>query len=141
MGFTRIPKRDIAIQVEDYLCLRQADDKLRDVRYFKLKYYDDETDEMLMLFIRKDRALASMQMWLLVGLCKEEDWTEDLENEGIIRGWLESKVEYIPKVEDWVELLRVAEEERAMYQNSFEIIGLPKGVESGIKNGGYKRFV
>ena len=116
MGFTRIPKRDIAKEVEGYLGLRQKDDKLSNVKYFKLKYYDDTTGEMLWLFIRKDIVLVSIQAWLLVGLCKEEDWTEDLEHDGVVRGWLKTDIEELVEEDDWVEVLRddQAEQKRIM---------------------------
>ena len=116
MGFARIPKNEIAKEVEGYLGLRQKDDKLSNVKYFKLKYYDDTTGEMLWLFIRKDIVLVSIQTWLLVGLCKEEDWTEDLEHDGVVRGWLKTDIEELVEEDDWVEVLRddQAEQKRIM---------------------------
>ena len=112
MGFARIPKIGIVKQVEEYLGLRQEDDKLNNVKYFKLKYYDNTTGEMLWLFIRKDKVFLSIQTWILVGLCKEEDWTEELENDGVVRGWLKSNVEELSDEEDWVENLRDAQAEK-----------------------------
>ncbi len=106
MGFVRIPKNKIVKEVEEYLDLKQKDDKLRNVYYFKLKYHDEVTDKMLLLFIRKDATFGTMQTWSRVGICREDDWTEELDDDGIIRGWLESKVDELPDEEDWVESLR-----------------------------------
>ena len=120
MGFARIPKNEIVKEVEGYLGLRQKDDKLSNVKYFKLKYHDDTTGEMLWLFIRKDRAFVSIQTWLLVGLCKEVDWTEDLEHDGVVRGWLKTDIEELAEEDDWVETLRDAQAEQNKIMEDYE---------------------
>ena len=78
--------------------------------YIRAKYYDETTDEMLMLFFYKGKAISQMQMWELAGICRADDWSEEMEEDGIIRHWLKSSL--TPKEEtDWVWDLRVREEQ------------------------------
>ena len=79
--------------------------------YIRAKYYDETTDEMLMLFFYKGKTISRMQMWELAGICRADDWSEEMEEDGIIRHWLKSSL--TPKEEtDWVWDLRVREEQR-----------------------------
>lgn len=79
--------------------------------YIRAKYYDETTDEMLMLFFYKGKAIGIMQMWELQGVCRANEWSEELEEDGMIRHWL--KTSLIPNEEtDWVWDLRVREEQR-----------------------------
>lgn len=41
--------------------------------YFRVKYYDEITDRMLMLFFYKGNSFGKMQMWELKGICLAED--------------------------------------------------------------------
>ncbi len=78
--------------------------------YIRAKYYDETTGEMLMLFFYKGKAISQMQMWELAGICRADDWSEEMEEDGIIRHWLKSSL--TPKEEtDWVWDLRVREEQ------------------------------
>ena len=56
--------------------------------YIRAKYYDETTDEMLMLFFYKGKTISRMQMWELAGICRADDWSEEMEEDGIIRHWL-----------------------------------------------------
>lgn len=78
--------------------------------YIRAKYYDEAIDEMLMLFFYKGKAISRMQMWELTGICRADDWSEEMEEDGLIRHWLKSSL--TPKEEtDWVWDLRVREEQ------------------------------
>ena len=79
--------------------------------YIRAKYYDETADEMLMLFFYKGEKIGIMQMWELKGICRADEWSEELEEDGLIRHWLKSSI--TPKEEtDWVWDLRVREEQR-----------------------------
>ena len=79
--------------------------------YIRAKYYDETIDEMLMLFFYKGKDISKMQMWELAGICRADDWSEEMEEDGIIRHWLKSS--FTPREEtDWVWDLRVREEQR-----------------------------
>lgn len=82
--------------------------------YIRLKYFDDQSDCELMLFMRTSNQFASMKIWKLVGICKSEDWNEELEENGIIKAWLDTSLTPPDDDSDWVEDLRFrqAEEER-----------------------------
>ena len=47
-----------------------------------------------------------MQIWDLVGICEEEFWDEEMEESGIIRSWIETKLNPEKEEPDWVEELR-----------------------------------
>ena len=85
-------------EVEEYL---QFNKKLQNKCYFKIKYLTIY-DKFVYLFIRKGVLEDKFQQWNIVGICFCEDWTEDAEEEGQIKAWLDTMVEN-PKVEpDWV---------------------------------------
>ncbi len=76
--------------------------------YFRAKYYDENIDKMLLLFFYKGEKFGCMQMWELAGICLEEDYSEELEQDGNIRNWLNSKINSNEK-RDWVIDLRETE--------------------------------
>ncbi len=104
----KLPKRDIVIEIEEYIRLCPS---VTHGWYFRVKYYDEIADKMLMLFIHKGQRFASMQTWTLDGVCLEEDWNEDLEYDGMISNWYKTKIEDLPAEDDWVVRLRLWQEE------------------------------
>lgn len=106
MFHRQMPKTDIKHEAEDFL------ENIRGSLfgyYLRAKYLDESLDRMLMLFFYKGKRFGRMQMWELKGVCRAEDWSELLEEEGQIRAWLNSPLE--PEDDgDWVCDLRVAME-------------------------------
>lgn len=85
-------------ELKEYL---QNNKKVRYKSYYKVKYLTD-FNKFVYLFIRKGLIEDCCQVWNVVGICFCEDWTEDAEEEGRIKAWLDTMVEN-PKVEpDWV---------------------------------------
>lgn len=72
--------------------------------YFRLKDFIGETK--VLYFIKKGLKFANMQIWDLVGICEEEFWDEEMEESGIIRSWIETKLNPEKEEPDWVEELR-----------------------------------
>ncbi len=107
LALGKLQKRDVVIEIEEYIRLCPS---VTHGWYFRVKYYDENADRMLLLFIYKGKQFANMQLWTLDGVCMAEDWNEDLEYDGIIRNWHKTKVEDLPDEEDWVESLRAREE-------------------------------
>lgn len=104
----RLPKIDIKRETEEYI---SGSLSRFSGYYFRIKYLDEATDRMLMLFVYKGFVLGCMQLWEIRGICPAEDWTEELEEDGQIREWLDSKIN--PTEEsDWVWDLRLKEERR-----------------------------
>ena len=95
----RIP--NLKKELETYI---QSNKKYWYKHYFKLKYLEEETGTMLYVFIRPGIKLGLMKNWNVVGICKEDDWDEELEESGVIKGWLDTKIENLPNEEDWVEV-------------------------------------
>lgn len=103
-----MPKADIKRETEEYI-----DGRLSHFSgyYFRAKYLDETTDRMLMLFLYKGETFGKMQMWEIRGVCPAEDWSEELEEDGQIRFWLNTPIE--PTEErDWVWDLRIKEAQR-----------------------------
>lgn len=84
-------------ELEFYL---QYNNRVWHKAYFKVKYIDDEKE--LYVFIRKREKADYIQNWEVVGICECECWSEDLEDCGQIRTWLNTKVENLEQEEDWV---------------------------------------
>ncbi len=94
-----------------YINLRQRSGGLLWERYFRVKYYDEWSDRMLMLFIYKGKKDGIVRLWEIKGICFEEDWSQELEDCGQIRVWLNSSLNP-PDEGDWVWDLRIREEQR-----------------------------
>ena len=127
-----LPTADIKRETEEYI-------NNKTVRfygyYFRVKYYDEATERMLMLFFYKGERFGCMQMWELSGVCPAEEWTEELEQDGQIRNWLKTKVNPDDK-SDWVIELREARRRGEIGQMAvFSLVGLPKEVVNAIYDG------
>lgn len=103
-----IPKADIKRETEEYM-----ENRIGRINgfYFRAKYYDETTDEMLMLFFYKGKRFGKMQLWNLAGICRADDWTCELEDEGQIKAWLNSSLTPT-ETTDWVWDLRIREAEQ-----------------------------
>jgi len=84
-----LPKIQIRNEVEEYLYIKRKNIG----NYFRLKFFDESTDEMLVLFIRKGGGFASMTVWRIEGICLQSDYDEDLEYCGQNKVWYESSVD------------------------------------------------
>lgn len=60
--------------------------------YFTKKIYDEDICKMLLLFFRKGKLIRTMQIWLLAGICDISDYDEVLEDSGLIKNWLDSRI-------------------------------------------------
>lgn len=105
-----MPKADIKSESETYIENMQKCGRLLRGYYFRAKYFDESMGKMLMLFFYKGIKLGSMQMWKLSGICEANDWTKELEDDGLIRVWLNSKIADLPTEIDWVVESRVWQE-------------------------------
>lgn len=70
-------------------------------RYFKVKFLT-KYEKFVYLFVRMGERVENTQFWNVVGMCFCEDWSEDAEECGQIRAWLDTKVENPVIEEDWV---------------------------------------
>ena len=103
-----LPSAEIKRETEIYI-ENQIDARRLYGRYFRAKYLDEATDRMLMIFVYQGRAFGRMQIWEIRGICEADDWSEELEESGQIRAWLNSTID--PEDDgDWVEDLRIREE-------------------------------
>lgn len=103
-----MPKAEIKRETEEYIenCINRFSGY-----YFKAKYQVEESDKMLLMFFYKGERFGNMQMWELRGICSEEDWDAEWEDNGRIRLWLNSLLD--PKEEtDWVWDLRLWQSEQ-----------------------------
>lgn len=106
-----MPKTDIKKECEKYINNMQESGRLLNDYYFRCKYIDEQTEHMLMLFFYKGKRFGRMQVWELHGVCKAEDWCQELEDCGQVRAWLSSPIN--PEdTGDWVWDMRVREEKR-----------------------------
>lgn len=104
----RLPKKEIKQETEEYI---SGSLSRFSGYYFRIKYLDEATDRMLMLFVYKGVVFGSMQMWEIRGVCSAEDWTEELEEDGQIREWLDTTITPTEET-DWVWDLRIKEARR-----------------------------
>lgn len=97
----KLPKRDIAQEVEEYISTDKRG--ICNRQYFKIRYLDQDSGDMLMLFVYKRQRLATIQYWTVAGICHEECWSEEMEHDGAIRFWITTLIDDIPDKADWVE--------------------------------------
>ena len=98
---------EMKTEVEEYITHQTKENRTPWWGYFRCKYYDEDSDKMLMLFFYRGDRLSIMQFWNLVGICLAEDWTQDAEDNGEIRNWLKCRITDLSEEEDWVIAYRV----------------------------------
>jgi len=113
-----LQKTLIKNETETYIELMQKSGRLLYGYYFRAKFYDEQSDRILLLFFYKGERFGAMQMWKLVGICYEEDYTENLEDCGQIRVWLNSSLTP-EECGDWVWDLRVWQEKKQKEMESY----------------------
>ncbi|MDD4003432.1 MAG: hypothetical protein PHE12_04470 [Clostridia bacterium] len=132
IGDMPMPRTEIKNECEYYI---NNFDKLNRY-YLRINYYDNVFDKMLMFFFFKGDKFGLMQIWELRGICFAEDWTEDIEDEGLIKSWLDTKIDLMfANKNDWVLELRESERRKEAGMPCYRLIGLPKEVENAIYNG------
>lgn len=71
-------------------------------KYYLRLTHTDEFDQDLMLFITRGKLEENKQYWELKGITESSGWSEEAEENGIIRAWYETKVANITEKTDWV---------------------------------------
>lgn len=123
-----MPKVEFRKELSDYI---QFNKKLWNKTYIRATYYDESIDRMLMCFIIRGEKVGYTQYWNLVGICRADRWDEDLEEDGVIRGWYTTDINPTGDCYDWVLAKRIQEEneekerqreeaEREKYERMFE---------------------
>ena len=124
LGLGALDKRGLKSEVEEYIDIKNRNGRLLRENYFRCKYLDGESDRMLMLFIYRAERMSLMQNWLVMGICFAEDWTEDAEEDGLIRAWVETKITDLPDKDDWAVRTRteriIKNTEKTLYENVLE---------------------
>lgn len=112
-------KKETKEELEFYI---SNNTKVQHKHYFRLKDYIGEIK--VIYFIKRGLKFANMQIWDLVGVCEEEFWDEELEESGIIRNWIETKLNPEKLEPDWVEEMRerkiLEERERKLEMEELE---------------------
>jgi hypothetical protein len=98
----QLNKSAIKTETAEYINNMNRSGRLRYDNYFRCKFYDERSGRMLMLFLYRAEKFLSMQNWNLAGICFAEDWSEELEDDGLVRNWLKEKVADVPEYDDWV---------------------------------------
>lgn len=74
--------------------------------YFSKKYYDEKIEILLLLFFRKGMKFGPIQTWVLVGICDSKDYSEDIEEKGLIKNWLDNYIVAWFLLYMWGDILR-----------------------------------
>lgn len=107
LGIKEFNWRSAKSEIEEYITYQDKANCIPWWGYFRCKYYDEKSDKMLMLFFYRKEKISVMQFWDLAGVCLEEDWSEELEDDGVIRNWLKTKIDDLAEEDDWVISYRV----------------------------------
>lgn len=102
-----LDKKTLKAEVEEYINRMNQGGRLLYENYFRCEWYDEQTGLMLMLFLYRTSKMSVMQNWEVRGICKAVDWSEDAEEDGLIRNWLKSRITNLNCEYDWVEELRL----------------------------------
>ena len=89
---TAIDKKTLKDETEEYITNMNIKGKYLNCYRILAKYYDEDTEQTILFFIYRDIKLVNMQMWELKGICRLSDYDEELEDSGIIRSWLNTKI-------------------------------------------------
>jgi hypothetical protein len=133
-----LDKRGLKIEIEEYIGRLCGVGRLRSAHYFRARYIDEGSGQMLILFLYKAAEFGSMQVWDLAGICLASEWSEEAEEEGLIRLWLKNKITDLKKG-DWVfeQQARAAAQATGEYYSRGSIKGLPRELINAINRGDY----
>lgn len=120
LGLPTLDKRRLKTEVEDYINIKNRSGRLFRENYFRCKYLDEDSGRMLMLFLYRAERVSVMQNWLVRGICFAEDWTEDAEDDGLIRCWLKCMITELPDGDDWAVSVRTNKILRETGKTAFE---------------------
>ena len=104
-----MPQTDIKMELEIYIDDLYRSGQILYDNYFRIRYFDDDLDKELMLFIYKGNKFNLMQIWNVAGICESKDWSQELEDDGSIRNWLKATLNTTDKI-DWVVDYRINKE-------------------------------
>ena len=113
-------RRQLKAEVEEYIDNLNKAGRLWREHYFRCKYLDEQSGQMLMLFLYRGEKISVMQYWNLAGICLADDWCEEAEEKGWIRNWLKMKIQDLPEEADEVVALRVREVIQSTAKTKFE---------------------
>jgi len=142
IGLERFDMRTLKSECEEYITRMTEAGRIPWWGYFRSDYIDEDSGERLKLFFYKGDRLGLMQAWDLKGVCLAADWSEEAEDDGAVRLWLESSITEFKKG-DWVfEQIANAEADALimgnMPQGSTE--NLPKEVRDALIDGTSEEF-
>jgi hypothetical protein len=131
-----LDRQSIKQDLEQYINGQTKNGRLVYDRYFRCKWFDEQSGQMLMCFLYRGEKYGIMQEWNLSGLCQEGDWSEDAESDGSIRHWLKQKITDLTDEDDWVVACRLKQilmfTDKTIYENVL------KEVRDAFKCGGDK---
>jgi len=109
LGLRDFDGRAFKRETEEYINHQAKAGRIPWYGYFRADYIDEDSGRRLKLFFYRGEQFGTMQTWDLKGVCDAGDWTEDAEESGSVRAWLETKIEDIPDEQDWAVRVRVHE--------------------------------
>ena len=142
LGLARLDKRALKAETEEYIGHMSASGRIPSYGYFRCDYVDEVCGRRLKLFLYKGMRIGLMQYWDLKGVCDSEDWSQEAEDDGYVRLWLESSITEFKKG-DWVleqQVNAAADKITLGYAVQGSIEGLPKEVKYAIEYGNNQEF-
>jgi len=124
LGLPCLDRRELKAQVEEYITHFETAERLPWWGYFRCDYLCEDSGQKLKLFLYRRQRFLNMQHWDLAGVCLADDWDEEAEDDGVIRAWLNTKIDNLPDEDDWVVRVRVwqiiNETNKTVYENVLE---------------------
>jgi len=108
VGLEAFDWRTFKSETEEYITHQAKAGRIPWWGYFRADYIDEVSGRRLKLFFYKRSKIGLMQYWDLAGVCEADDWTQDAEDDGLIRAWLETKIDDLPDEDDWAVRVRVS---------------------------------
>jgi hypothetical protein len=117
LGLDSVDRYSLKAEVEKYIEYLAASGNTP--YYFRCDYVDENSGRRLKFFVSRSNKLGRFQYWDLRGVCESADWSEDAEDEGIVRMWLNVKIDELPEEDDWVVAYRV---NKIIFETELEMI-------------------
>ena len=83
-----IDRHTLKRETEAYISNLTASGRMPWHGYFRADYFDEKSGKCLKLFVYRGMRLGVMQFWTLKGVCESADWSEEAEEDGLIRMWI-----------------------------------------------------
>jgi len=119
VGLEAFDWRTLKSETEEYITHQTRAGRIPWWGYFRADYIDEDSGKRLKLFFYRGQTFGLMQTWDLKGVCEADEWTQEAEDDGQIRAWIETR---LPQAKEQITVEWLEKNDRAIRARVHEIL-------------------